>query len=97
MEDKKTALVYRTEDGKIYRVKDLVLAISPMMAREGYIQPFCVFLDIGFFHNDELLKNAYQHFFIDNANKFTNSIPYKEFKNDELDQWNDKHGDGVEV
>ena len=96
-ESEKTLSVFRTEDGKIYKIKDLVLAIATIMSRDGYVQPFCVFLDMGFFHSDDLLQNAYQHFFVDNPNKLTKSVPYKQIKNKELNQWINIHGDGVEV
>ena len=92
--------LFKSKDGKIYKVSDLVLAIATLMSREGYTQPFCVFLDIGFHHNKELLDNAYHHFFVENANKFTNSVPYEELEEgegDKLDQWICKHGNGVEV
>ena len=98
----KTKLIFKTKDGKAYRVKDIVLAVAVCMSKPDYVQPVSYFLELAFKEDHELLVNAYHHFFVENPNELTRSVPFLS-KNPEGNEseddyeWHKKYGEGIEV
>ena len=98
----KRDLIFKTKDGKAYRVSDIILAVATTMSQPNYVQPICFFLDMAFREDHELLINAYNHFFIENPSELTNSVPFlsKSPEGDESKddyEWRQKYGEGIEV
>jgi hypothetical protein len=98
----KKDLIFKTKDGRAYRVNDIILAVATTMSQPNYVQPICFFLDMAFREDHELLVNAYNHFFVDHPSNLTESVPFlsKSTEDDENEddyKWQQKYGEGIEV